>query len=466
MSNKSLPDIVRRAESMMPVRRFNLHNYTNVADSGHVTELSHEVFFQEPFSNPDDDDQDNEALDAVECLRFCSSDPSGCSGSHWVGMIHPDAYGSRGLAHRPGRSLINGMGAGGITWQSSSGGITLAHELGHNYGRQHVDCAGNPDNPPDDPDPNYPFPVCWFGDGTKTGNYGYDIISKRAVRPVNAGDVMSYANNHWPSSYTWNVEYLLMLPFLAHHSAEDGAEDVIFVSGKVNPENGTADFSWFYELPAEAWDDERVLAAQDASAAEAQAPNPLKFLLLDDRGNLLSESALPLAHVDNGGGNVGFTHFVPSHEGVAAIRLVRGVQVFAERPVSRNRPEVSLGALDPGPRRADHSHRLGRVGCRRRPAGFPGAIQPGQWKSMVQLPSQLREYLGHAQYASLAGRRSGQSPNRGHGRSAGIGRGFGGVYPSQSLSDFDDLRRRGGTTPPPRKPSAALRAGTRCGRRP
>jgi Leucine-rich repeat (LRR) protein len=72
-------------------------------------------------------------------------------------------------------------------------GAILAHELGHNFGRNHVDC-GKPDNP----DRNYPYA------GNSTGSVGLapDFTALRS--PDEYKDVMSYCSPKHVSDY--NVE--------------------------------------------------------------------------------------------------------------------------------------------------------------------------------------------------------------------------------------------------------------------
>jgi len=89
-----------------------------------------------------------------------------------------------------------------------AGGITLAHELGHNYDRGHVDCSpGDPDGP----DPGYPYPTCQLDDAGPDAHVGYDPITRTLLAPTTTADLLSYGHRaspalpRWPSDYTYEA---------------------------------------------------------------------------------------------------------------------------------------------------------------------------------------------------------------------------------------------------------------------
>jgi hypothetical protein len=79
-----------------------------------------------------------------------------------------------------------------------SGAIVAAHELAHNWARNHAPCGG-----PSGVDPDYPRP-----DGT-TGEYGYDV-STATLEPPTSTDIMGYCDPKWISQYTYSgvMDYL------------------------------------------------------------------------------------------------------------------------------------------------------------------------------------------------------------------------------------------------------------------
>lgn len=95
--------------------------------------------------------------------------------------------------------------AGGFAQNVPGGGVTLAHELGHAYGRRHVNC---PPGVPDNVDSGYPHPPCQLdtpGPNEYLGFDGFRTLS--LLLPDTTGDVMSYAHliprPRWTSNYTW-----------------------------------------------------------------------------------------------------------------------------------------------------------------------------------------------------------------------------------------------------------------------
>jgi hypothetical protein len=71
---------------------------------------------------------------------------------------------------------------------------TIAHELGHNFGRGHAPC-GNPDYL----DLRYPHPNAGIG------SPGYDLLSGKLVPTSTVSDFMSYCWPRWTSDYTYDA---------------------------------------------------------------------------------------------------------------------------------------------------------------------------------------------------------------------------------------------------------------------
>jgi len=69
----------------------------------------------------------------------------------------------------------------------------MAHELGHNWDREHSPC-GNPGGV----DPRYPYP------GGEIGVYGLDVPSEELKAP-SVPDIMGYCRNPWISDYTYQA---------------------------------------------------------------------------------------------------------------------------------------------------------------------------------------------------------------------------------------------------------------------
>lgn len=115
-----------------------------------------------------------------------------------------------GAVHTTYNSGVAGLGWIGspaaIGWDAAgSFPSILAHEVGHNFGRQHSPC-GNPSGV----DPNYPYP------GAIIGVPGWDVFAtSNNLKPSSTYvDIMSYCSPLWVSDYT----YLGVLNFRAGSS--------------------------------------------------------------------------------------------------------------------------------------------------------------------------------------------------------------------------------------------------------
>ncbi len=79
----------------------------------------------------------------------------------------------------------------GVSYGDLYSAETMAHEVGHNHGREHAPCGG-----PSDPDPDYPYA------GARLGWWGFEP-SDLLWPPSSTPDIMSYCENPWISDYTY-----------------------------------------------------------------------------------------------------------------------------------------------------------------------------------------------------------------------------------------------------------------------
>jgi hypothetical protein len=107
--------------------------------------------------------------------------------------------------------------------QEASASIVAAHELGHNWTRNHAPCGG-----PAGIDPGYPQP-----DGS-TGGYGVDV-STGALKPATSKDIMGYCEPRWISEYTFGavMNYLSPPPPIVIGPARQAAQPSLLVWGHI-----------------------------------------------------------------------------------------------------------------------------------------------------------------------------------------------------------------------------------------
>lgn len=85
----------------------------------------------------------------------------------------------------------------GLAFADESSAGIMAHEVGHNHGRNHAPCA--PGGNISGVDSGYPH------SGAAIGVWGYDPRTRRLFSPDDSTDIMGYCDNKWISDYTYDA---------------------------------------------------------------------------------------------------------------------------------------------------------------------------------------------------------------------------------------------------------------------
>jgi len=139
-------------------------------------------------------------LDQLRAKRKSDAAPADV---YYYGMLKPvDSFSSFcGNACTTGIGYVGEPNSGGyraamgVAYADRVSAQTMAHEIGHNHGRNHAPCVPNGGSIAG-VDPKYPFP-----DG-HTGIIGYDARSN-ALLSDKGTDLMGYCSNVWLSEYTY-----------------------------------------------------------------------------------------------------------------------------------------------------------------------------------------------------------------------------------------------------------------------
>lgn len=268
---------------------------------------------------------------------------------HFMGMVHPDAENGGLLGYASTISnqswvQLPAHGPVGPGWIAMREGSTMAQELAHNYGREHVNCGQPPDI-----DPNYPYPPCQIGAVGPASHYGFDTRSLQPIRPDQTADFMSYANPSWVSDYTWSALFGKIKQSFQARILQQPAEESVLVTGLVDSANDRGAFGQVLILPTGSIPPATLasLGIQPAGAANQplQSTN-IRLRLLDAAGTVLADRPLSLQPLDDHaeGSTAAFFSDIfarPSGE-VASLQLWLDTTLLDSRLPGTASPEVSL----------------------------------------------------------------------------------------------------------------------------
>jgi hypothetical protein len=297
-----------------------------------------------------------------------TDDPDECDATYYYGMCHPDH-----LAGRWGIGYVDGDEAAGVmdvgvafdaaypSWMYPLGAFTAAHELGHNFGREHVLCTGDEDEG-GDVDDGWPgdYPPCQIAPDEPDGYYGLlrpignAIDDLEVIEPTEAKPLMSYGWPQWIDDYTYRALFhrLEAASAAANRVAAPPASwlqagDYLYAAGVITPDGGTATFDHFYRL------DEAKSSLLAESWTEVLAASGSYSLTLEDgSGQVLythpftpkAPSVGPAAAASP----LFFGEIFPYQPATARIALVHNGTELASRQVSPNSPVVEVTLPDGG----------------------------------------------------------------------------------------------------------------------
>lgn len=286
------------------------------------------------------------------------SDPPGCSYTQYWGMVHPShLVEGHGMAYVDGDEAAGVMGVTpkSLQWTYPMGGYTMAHELGHNFGRRHINCTGGEasggalDN--DYPYPHRPeYPTCQIAPNDPASYYGiawpigYSVAQPEIVTPTEARPVMSYDWPQWIDDYTYRA-------ILARRSSQvmasatlpeswTQADVYLYASGIITSVDQTVFLNPFYLL-----NEVKTHLLEQSWAQSLAADNPYTLTLENSTGDILYSHPFSLAMSfgqDITTDPLFFGEVMPYITGTTRIALYHDGVELAARPVSPHTPSVTV----------------------------------------------------------------------------------------------------------------------------
>lgn len=352
------PEITNRTLSLLPTPELWLYQHSNILQEWEIVDYG-------PYELNDEDDDSWKILNTLYWKKVLSDPPAECraagADSNYLGMVHQETQGNfSGIA--VGDQLVvkvstENTGAG---FNSPWGGRTLAHELGHNYGRSHIPCGDIAWYEPRDL--FYPYDDCELAEDVAGGFFGSDLTNfdrLRFIGPTDAGDLMSYADDRWISDYTWNhiraclrgdiIECYLpgsatrvdevSMPWRSSPPISQLDGEMLFITGLVSE---TVHFVDVLSISESVVPTDTVAIARSQLGTVSSGVSDFGLQLLDTGGNLLYTQSFTPTYISDGGEPLQmFNVIAPYHPDTAEIRVISGTQTIS-RTVSTNAPTVTV----------------------------------------------------------------------------------------------------------------------------
>ena len=199
---------------------------------------------------------------------------------------------------------------------------TAAHELGHNFGRNHAPCGGVAG-----PDASFPYA------GGKIGSWGYNAVSKALLNPANVADLMGYCDPAWVSDYNYKaVQTRLETQAFVPPQAPSLFVPVVLVAGAIRGDDVSL-------RPVQ-----RLVAAKSEVRDGAWA---VRLVAADGTQTLHPFTPDEVADADDG--LMHFTLTLPDPGPLRAIEVLHGAKVMV-RKISTGLP-AAAAEVDVGPSR-------------------------------------------------------------------------------------------------------------------
>jgi hypothetical protein len=219
---------------------------------------------------------------------------------------------------------------------TSYGDWYMGHELGHTWGRRHVNCAGTEVGT----DAAFPLQNGTIGRKSNADAYwGFDISLKGpVVYPPTWTEIMTYCSNQWISNYTYEA---IRNRLVSENSAAElqaaamtAPADYLIIEGAISPDESNVTLRQIFRITA-------------PGLLPPPTPGGWEIRLLDNGGTLLATYPFtPRIDTDDSSeqNDALIMEQVLWVTGTRLIQVRKGGNVLASRPVSANAPVVTVTA--------------------------------------------------------------------------------------------------------------------------